>query len=310
MITPAATHIPALPANVKAPCAVTSHSRSGALKKKCCAHAHTPDACSGSIPQVSARQPLFFDVSAYDHTRPIATSHSTSENTCTPHVGTDSALGGPAGRPGASAFAADAAAARKLETHVSAGDDAATPRSSRDTSLESSAIRPNVLTSARPAAASTSCPGRNVLADSANFRDEPASPPPAPPSPPPPQSTLTSAPRAAFTRPSQPSPSQPIPSAASMLMVLVSNEGAKASSEASVGRSEEPSLPTASRNASITRKLVSEMAAWIRKCSASMLERTVPYASCVYASAGMDTTTNRSSVANEARISSVALGAS
>ena len=41
------------------------------------------------------------------------------------------------------------------------------------------------------------------------------------------------------------------------------------------------------------RRLVSEMAAWMRKCSASMLDSTGPYASCVVASAGMETTTNR-----------------
>ena len=51
------------------------------------------------------------------------------------------------------------------------------------------------------------------------------------------------------------------------------------------------------------------MAAWMRKCSASMLESTVPYASWVYASAGMLTMTKRSNVAKEARCSSVALGA-
>jgi hypothetical protein len=58
------------------------------------------------------------------------------------------------------------------------------------------------------------------------------------------------------------------------------------------------------------RRLVREMAAWMRKCSASMLDSTVPYCSWVYASAGMETTTNRSRVAKDALISSVELGTS
>ena len=41
-----------------------------------------------------------------------------------------------------------------------------------------------------------------------------------------------------------------------------------------------------------------------------MLDSTVPYCSWVYASAGMETTTNRSRVAKDALISSVALGTS
>ena len=65
-----------------------------------------------------------------------------------------------------------------------------------------------------------------------------------------------------------------------------------------------------SLNASMMRRFVREIAAWMRKCRASMLDSTVPYCSWVYASAGMETTTNRSRVAKDALISSVALGTS
>mmetsp|Transcript_11037 Transcript_11037/g.40839 ORF Transcript_11037/g.40839 Transcript_11037/m.40839 type:complete len:213 (-) Transcript_11037:583-1221(-) len=212
------------------------------------------------MPHVSSRHDLFFETPAYDHTRPIATSHSTSENTCTPQVGTESALGGPVGKPGAHTSAENVcAAARKFETNSCNSPLPPSPRSSSRTNLESSAIKPNVLTSATPAAASTSCAGRSFSAERWKLEVEAPFELAFPPSPPAPQSTLTNAPpRALFKRPSQPSPSHSV----SPLCSTDSVGGVFRCSVSVVSSADRADAnPAASRNANITRKLVSEIAA-------------------------------------------------
>jgi hypothetical protein len=53
-----------------------------------------PLVCSGSMPHVSPFHLGLPHTSAYCHTSPIATSHSTSDDTWMAHVGMDSAFAG------------------------------------------------------------------------------------------------------------------------------------------------------------------------------------------------------------------------
>mmetsp|Transcript_12081 Transcript_12081/g.43533 ORF Transcript_12081/g.43533 Transcript_12081/m.43533 type:complete len:244 (+) Transcript_12081:451-1182(+) len=177
----------------------------------------------------------------------------------------------------------------------------------------------NVPTRPIPAAASTRIPGRNCsVVTVTTIGDDAARP--RPPSPPPPQSIdRNAAPTAA---PSKPSPSQSLSSAAfepsrprlaSSVEFIATIASAPAAIEsaptASGGVFGGGPLRSPSRNASMILRFVNDIAACIRKCSASMFDSTTPYVSLVYASAGMDATTNSSSVANDAFISSVAVGA-
>uniref|UniRef100_A0A7S0E1F5 Uncharacterized protein n=1 Tax=Phaeocystis antarctica TaxID=33657 RepID=A0A7S0E1F5_9EUKA len=91
-----------------------------------------PDVCSGSMPQVTPFHCGVPAASAYRQAKPMATSHSTSDEVWMIHVGTESALAGsvahtPCGRlptppsqavctsapPGATTATADSAAAAR-----------------------------------------------------------------------------------------------------------------------------------------------------------------------------------------------------